>query len=216
MFTDSWIYRGFMRFDLWTKQHGGQGIDRRKMHSFEFGHLRGDYLGLNIVLRSFVMQRWISMKDHTTLCLHAEFGATHAKPPLSLISHWNKEHYVDFWQPPDISRSHLYRGTFPWTPTTAIYRAYTVLGKMLFILKQGLESYTVIIPPPPPYSKVVGGGILVSLSPSRIPCPLCSTYSSGWIHFIFIHLIKQLQKVCACKVDCKISKFEFLAFFLNL
>ena len=72
MFTDSWIYRGFMRFDLWSKKHGGQGIDRRKMHSFEFGHLRRDYLGLNIVLRSFVMQRWISMKDHTTLCLHAE------------------------------------------------------------------------------------------------------------------------------------------------
>ena len=116
-----------MRFDLWTKQHGGQGIDRRKMHSFEFGHLRGDYLGLNIVLHSFVMQRWISMKDHTTLCLHAEFVVTHAKPPLSLISRWNKEHDVDFWQPPDISRSHLYRGTFPWTPTTAIYRAYTVL-----------------------------------------------------------------------------------------
>ena len=129
MFTDSWIYRGFMRFDLWTKQHGGQGIDRRKMHSFEFGHLRGDYLGLNIVLHSFVMQRWISIKDHTTLCLHAEFVATHAKPPLSLISRWNKEHDVDFWQPPDISRSHLYRGTFPWTPTTAIYRAYTVQGK---------------------------------------------------------------------------------------
>ena len=126
MFTDSWIYRGFMRLDLWTKQHGGQGIDRRKMHSFEFGHLRGDYLGLNIVLRNFVMQRWISMKDHTTLCLHAEFGAIHAKPPLSLISRWNKEHYVDFWQPPDISRSHLYRGTFPWTPTTGIYRAFFV------------------------------------------------------------------------------------------
>ena len=39
----------------------------------------------------------------------------------------------------------------------------------------------------------------VSLSvrpPSRTPCPLCSGYSSGWIHFIFIHLIKQLQKVC--------------------
>ena len=49
-----------------------------------------------------------------------------------------------------------------------------------------------------------GGGILVSLRPSvrlsvrpsRIPCLLCSAYSSGWIHFIFIHLIKQLQKVC--------------------
>ena len=36
---------------------------------------------------------------------------------------------LDFgsWQSPDISRSHLYRGTFPWTPPTAIYRAYTVL-----------------------------------------------------------------------------------------
>ena len=127
MFTDSWIYCGFMRSDIWTKQHSGQGIDRRKMHSFEWSHLRGDYLGLNIVLRSFVMQRWISMKDHTTLCLHAEFVATHAKPPLSLISRCNKEHDVDFWQPPNISRSHLYRGTFPWTPTTVIYRAYTVL-----------------------------------------------------------------------------------------
>ena len=48
------------------------------------------------------------------------------------------------------------------------------------------------------------GGILVSLRlsvrpsvrPSHIPCPLCSAYSFGWIHFIFVHLIKQLQKVC--------------------
>ena len=141
MFTDSWIYRGFMRFDLWTKQHGGQGIDRRKMHSFEFGHLRGDYVGLNIVLRSFVMQRWISMKDHTTFCLHAEFVATHAKPPLSLISRWNKAHDVDFWQPPDISRSHLYRGTFSRTPTTAIYWAYTVLSTARQRLKSPLSLF---------------------------------------------------------------------------
>ena len=35
-----------------------------------------------------------------------------------------------------------------------------------------------------------------SKRPSRIPCPLCSSCSSGWIHFIFIHLIKQLHKVC--------------------
>ena len=35
-----------------------------------------------------------------------------------------------------------------------------------------------------------------SVCPSCILCPLCSTYSSGWIHLIFIHLIKQLQKVC--------------------
>ena len=33
------------------------------------------------------------------------------------------------WQSPDISRSHLYRGTIAWTPPTAIYRAYTVLLK---------------------------------------------------------------------------------------
>ena len=47
------------------------------------------------------------------------------------------------------------------------------------------------------------GGILVSLHPSvcpsRIPCLLCSAYSSGWIHFIFINLIKQLQEVCCMK-----------------
>ena len=35
------------------------GIDRCEMHGFEFGHLREDNLGLNIVLHSFVMQRWI-------------------------------------------------------------------------------------------------------------------------------------------------------------
>ena len=38
--------------------------------------------------------------------------------------------------------------------------------------------------------------VRLSVRPSRIPCPLCSVYSFGWIHFIFIHLIKQLQKVC--------------------
>ena len=35
-----------------------------------------------------------------------------------------------------------------------------------------------------------------SIRPSRILCLLCSAYSSGWIHFIFTHLIKQPQKVC--------------------
>ena len=27
-------------------------------------------------------------------------------------------------------------------------------------------------------------------------CPLCNFHSTSWIHFISIHLIKQLQKVC--------------------
>ena len=55
--------------------------------------------------------------------------------------------------------------------------------------------------------RICWGVILVSLRPSvqlsgrpsarpaRIPCPLCSAYSSGLIHFIFTHLIKQFQKV---------------------
>ena len=52
--------------------------------------------------------------------------------------------------------------------------------------------------------------------PSLIPCPLCSFYSSGWILFIFIHLIKQLQKVCRVQSflqNCKIWSFDnFLAY----
>ena len=54
----------------------------------------------------------------------------------------------------------------------------------------------------PPHNKVVGvyicftPSVCPSVHPSCIPCPLCSAYNSGWIHFIFIHLIKQLQKVC--------------------
>ena len=62
-------------------------------------------------------------------------------------------------------------------------------------------------PPPPPYTQrsccwgvywfhSVRPSVCPSVRLSRIPCPLCSTYSFGWIHFIFIHLIKQLQKVC--------------------
>ena len=35
-----------------------------------------------------------------------------------------------------------------------------------------------------------------SVCPPCIPCPLWSDYSSCWIHFISIHLIKQLQRVC--------------------
>ena len=51
-----------------------------------------------------------------------------------------------------------------------------------------------------PHTPELLGGILVSLCPcvrpSRILCPLCSTYSPAWIQFIFIHFIKQLQNVC--------------------
>ena len=56
-------------------------------------------------------------------------------------------------------------------------------------------------------TKLLGGGgggghtgftpsFRLSVRPSHIPCLLCSTYSFSWIYFIFIHLIKQIQKVC--------------------
>ena len=90
------------------------------------------------------------------------------------------------------------------------------------------------------YTRLVGGGgILASLRPSvcpsvrpasvprlsRISCPLCSFYSSGWFHFIFIHLIKQLQKVCRVQSFMqnlkfwqffKICNFDFVLFWLGI
>ena len=48
-----------------------------------------------------------------------------------------------------------------------------------------------------------------SVRPSRISRPLCSAYSSSWIHFIFIHLIKQLQSE-------GVSRVTFLAKFQNV
>ena len=48
-----------------------------------------------------------------------------------------------------------------------------------------------------------------SVRPSRIPCPLCGVYISGWIHFIFIHLITQLQVCC---VPNYLQNFKLLIF----
>ena len=67
-------------------------------------------------------------KWHDIRCLRAEFTAKHWKAPLSLTTRWWMEPDLGSWQSPDISRSHLYRGTIAWTPPTAIYRAYTVLA----------------------------------------------------------------------------------------
>ena len=65
--------------------------------------------------------------------------------------------------------------------------------------RAGIQAMVIIIP----RTTKLLRGILVSLRPSvrpsvrlsRIPCPLYRAYSSGWFHFIFIHLSKQLQ-VC--------------------
>ena len=65
-----------------------------------------------------------------------------------------------------------------------------------------INIVVLLSPPPPPththththtqHTMKLLGDILVSLRLSLITCLLCSTYSSGWILFIFIHLIKQL------------------------
>ena len=46
--------------------------------------------------------------------------------------------------------------------------------------------------------------------------PLCIFSNTRQIHFIFAHLIKQLQKVCPLKVCFKIRQLEILANSLNL
>ena len=65
------------------------------------------------------------------------------------------------------------------------------------------EGYIGFTPPVRP-------SVRPSIRSSRIPCPLCSAYSSGWIHFISIHLIKQLQRVC--HVYSLLQKLEHLCF----
>ena len=73
----------------------------------------------------------------------------------------------------------------------------------------------------PTHNEVVGGyngftpSVCPSVRPSRIQCPLCSAYSSGWIHFIFIHLVKQLQKegVLCVQFFAKLQNLNFWQFF---
>ena len=93
-------------------------------------------------------------------------------------------------------------------PSNSVYT--TVMGCKIWYTRE--DHYT-------PLTTKLLGGILVSLHPSvcpsvcpsvprpsRIPCPLCSFYSCGWIHYIFMHLIKQLQKVCRVQSFLQNSK----------
>ena len=110
MFTDSWIYRGFMRYDLWTKQHFGQGVDRCKMHSFEFGHLRGDYLGLNIILRSFFYATLnFDKRSHYSLSACRICGYTCKNPIIAHIA--------------------LEQGTWCWLLTAARFIALSLISR---------------------------------------------------------------------------------------
>ena len=120
-------FRGHAAQECDFSQNRGNSLN--PVHSFEFGHLRGDYLGLKIVLSSFDMQRWMSMKDHTALCLHAEFVATHATPPLSLISRCRTRNMMLPCDSRPIYRALTYIAVpFLGPQQPAIYRAYTVYG----------------------------------------------------------------------------------------
>ena len=155
MYPDSWIYRGFTscNFDLCWKQNGGHDNDLRKIHGFRLLIYAQTALVLNSTTR-FCNATSNFDKCHDILCLRAEF-AKHTKAPSPLTTRWKTwpgfwlmavarldrharlKVMCFYWLlnalrdwfaglSPDISRSHLYRGTFPWTPPTAIYRAYTV------------------------------------------------------------------------------------------
>ena len=75
-----------------------------------------------------------------------EYTAKHVKAPLLLTTRWKWSLSLAHDQSPDISRSHLYRGTIPWTPTTAIYREYTVPSlRSLFILGTFVHGQAVTV-----------------------------------------------------------------------
>ena len=73
------------------------------------------------------------------------------------------------------------RGTPSW---------YTPLSWMILSKQKNLHLFS------SQYICVYLQEVRPSICLSHIPCPLCSTYSSGCSHLIFIHLIEQLQKMC--------------------
>ena len=68
-----------------------------------------------------------------------------------------------------------------------------------------------------PAQRSCWGGILVSLCPSvrpsRIPCPLCSAYSFGWIHLISISYQATSDGVSHVAFLAKFQNLNFLQFF---
>ena len=126
---------------------------------------------------------------------------------------------------PILVRCHLYIESGPWLVLLSQHSNCGAWGKWLWdgwshsshssadciMVSSSNQQFCLLLYPSP--TKLLGG-ILVSLRPSvhpsRILCPLCSAYNSGWIHFIFIHLIKQLHKMYRVK---SLAKFELLAIF---
>ena len=67
--------------------------------------------------------------------------------------------------------------------TCYTYRTMMLLGGILVSLRLSI-------------CPSVRSSVHLTICPSHILYPICSAYSSGWIHFIFTHLIKQLQELC--------------------
>ena len=131
MYPDSWIYRGFTscNFGLWWKQNGGHNSNLRKIHGFKLIIYAQTALickFYNAVCTSTSNFDLISVIIFVAYELNLPLKKKHGKAPLSLTTCWWMEPDLGSWQSPDISRSHLYRGTIAWTPPTAIYREYTV------------------------------------------------------------------------------------------
>ena len=94
----------------------------------------------------------------------------------------------------------------------AWYPKGNLMGIMASQISGNLMVYSAIIP----YAQLNWRWIywfhLVRLSVRRSvrlwteSCPLCIFHNTCWTHFIFAHLIKQLQKVCCMKSYFKIQK----------
>ena len=80
------------------------------------------------------------------------------------------------------------------------YIMWLILNQACLCGRPRPQSRDIVIPPAS--TKLIGGytGITLSVCPSvRLwteSCPLCIFNNTHRIHFIFAHLIKQLQKVC--------------------
>ena len=142
---------------------------------------------------------------------------------FQLTFHWNLflrfqltifQHWFRWWLGAVQATSHYLKQW--WQVYWRIYASLGLneLNKSWPVSLTKWKTYFFFFIIPPRIRKLVGGGgcILVSLRPSirlsvrppRIPCPLCSAYSFGWINFILTHLIKQLQKMCSMYVSCMI------------
>ena len=124
-------------FDLCWKQKWRVGQRSTQNTWLLVAYLYTDGFNLEIVTCGFVMQRQILINVII-------FVAFVLNLPLNTQRPYHHSQLagklgLDFgsWQSPDISRSHLYRGTIAWTPPTAIYIGstlyYTVQPALTFV-----------------------------------------------------------------------------------